>query len=184
MNGKYHFWAALTLGTIVYIIIGWINLGNDFPNPFWPFFLDSIIGGLFPDLDRLIGGMGWHRNVIFHSSLLQIGITISYMFTPAYLGFIFFLIFFYIGTGSHLLLDMIAGSCPPEYESIVSRWGYRLGQIRRGKVTGNIVGPPFRISSKHEQKWLLFHTSLLFLMAFLLYLKLQYGIDFDMPVVL
>lgn len=58
MNGKYHFWAALTLGTIVYIIIGWINLGNDFPNPFWPFFLGSIIGGLFPDLDRLIGGMG------------------------------------------------------------------------------------------------------------------------------
>lgn len=179
MNGKHHLYVALAFGTVLYIIIGLLHLGDNFPNPFWPYFFGTILGGAFPDIDITFGGIKRHRNPVTHSGILQIGITVSYMFTTDYSGFIFFLMFFFVGNASHLMIDIIPGSCPKEYTTIGGRWGYRLNKMLKGKTTGNIIGIPAR----HEQKWLLIHAGLLFLMAFLLYLKLQYGINLDMPVV-
>lgn len=179
MNGKDHFFTAMLFGTVLYIIIGYLNLGKDFPNPFWPYLFGTLTGGGFPDWDIMFG-IGKHRNPVSHSSILQIGITASYMFTPEYQGFVFFLIFFNIGAMSHLIIDTIPGSCPKEYETVGSRWGYRLDYIMhsKGKAPGNI----HRVSDKHERKWLLGHAFILFILAFILYLKLQYAIDLNIPV--
>jgi len=178
MHGKDHFVVALTFGIIFYIVIGLVNYGNDFPNPFWPFLFGTLAGGGFPDWDITFGGIKRHRNPITHSSLIQIGITASYLFTPDYPGFIFFMMFFNLGAGTHLAIDIIPSNCPKEYTSIGSRWGYRLDKIMKGKAPGNIIG----IDAKHEQKWLLGHALILFILAFILYLKLQYAIDLDLPV--
>jgi hypothetical protein len=179
MNRRHHIYVALFFGIIVYAVIGLINYGKEFPNPFWPFLLATLIGGMWPDFDILFGGIKNHRHPIWHSSLVHLGIGASYMFTPDYPGFIFFLIFFCVGTGTHLAIDIIPGTCPKEYTTIGSRWKYRLGEIFAGKVHGNI----HHITKKHERKWLLGNALLLFLMALLLYMKLQFGIDFNMPVI-
>jgi len=170
---------SIFTGTIIYIIIGYVHIGDEFPNPFWPFVLGSLLGGLFPDMDRLIGGIRIHRNVISHSGIIQTGITISYLFTPDYSGFIFFLVFFFIGTGTHLSIDMIYESCPKEYKEagVYHRWAYRLERLRQGKSPGHIVGPPFKIRSNRQQLWLLSNAVLLFTLAVILYFKLLLGID-------
>lgn len=182
MNGKHHFWVAVVTGTIIYILISVIHIGDEFPNPFWAYILGSMIGGAFPDFDMMIAGMRSHRNSITHSGLIQTFITLSYLFADDYSGFIFFLMFFFIGTATHLLIDIIPNKCPKEYETVGSRWGYRIDRIRKNKVSGHIVGPPFRVPSKHERKWLLNNALLLIILTILLYTKLQYGIDLDIPV--
>ena len=179
MNGKHHLYVALFFGTILYIIIGLVNLGKDFPNPFWPFLFGTLAGGGFPDWDITFGSIKRHRNTLTHSSIIQIGITASYMFTTDYPGFIFFLLFFNVASSSHLLIDIIPGKCPEQYTTLGGRWGYRIDHIRKGIAPGNII----KIPGKHEQKWLLTHALILFILAVVLYIKLQYAIDLDMPMV-
>lgn len=178
MNGKDHFFASLAFGIVFYVIIGYVNLGNDFPNPFWPFLFGTLAGGGFPDWD-LVFGIGGHRNPITHSSIIQIGITASYMFTPDYPGFIFFLIFFNIGAAVHLIIDVIPGTCKKEHDTTGKRWGYRIDYVMKanGKAPGNIHWIP----GKHERKWLLTNALILLALAFILYLKLQYAIDLNIP---
>jgi hypothetical protein len=178
MHRRDHVFVAMFFGTILYAYIGFINYGKEFPNPFWPYLLGTLIGGMWPDFDILFGGIKNHRNPIWHSGLVHIGIGVSYMFTPDYPGFIFFLIFFCVGTSTHLFIDIIPGDCPKEYTSVGGRWGYRLDQLMKGKVHGNIK----RIPEKHERKWLLWNAFFVFLMAVILYFKLQYAIDLDLPV--
>jgi len=188
MNGKDHFAAGFVAFMLVHLLLSVFHLGDDFPNPTYAAFTGAVlIGAFLPDIDKMPGSMKYHRNTITHSSIIPLLLSVSYGFTAAYPGLVYQLVFVCIGNATHLLLDIIPNTVPAEMREakadIIDRWAWRIREIRAGRVGGVIKGPPFGISSQNEQKWLLGHALVCFLLAFLLYLKLLFGVDLDLPTI-
>lgn len=172
MHGKHHLMAGLILTIIIHVFLSVHHFGEPFPNPNMAAFFGGVVGALFCDFD-LIFGLKFHRNSLMHSSFFPFIFTISYLFDVSYPGLTYLLLFFNIGVVSHLLLDIIPASIPKENRgNIGGRWWWRLGQVARGKVGGNIVGPPFGVGPRNEQKYLILNALICMALAMINYLTL------------
>lgn len=163
--------AGLILTIIIHVFLSIHHFGQEFPNPNMAAFFGGVVGALFCDFD-MIFGMKSHRNSIMHSCFFPLIFTVSYLFAQ-YPGLTYQLMFFCIGVASHLILDIIPASVPKEDRgNIGSRWWWRLGQVARGKVGGNIVGPPFGVGPRNEQKYLILNALICMVLAMVNYLAL------------
>lgn len=174
MHGKHHLTAGIVSTMVVYLFLLIHSLGDDLPNLAMAAFFGGIIGALFCDFD-MIFGIKFHRNSIMHSCFFPLVLTISYLFST-HPDMTYLLMFFCIGVASHLILDIIPASIPKEVRgNIGSRWWWRLKRIASGKVGGNIIGPPFRVGSRNEQKYLILNALICIVLAVVNYSRLTGG---------
>lgn len=174
MNRKDHFIAGIVITGIVHTTISVYYLGQSFPNPNLAWFLGGAVGALFPDWDFLIMGKRYHRNTLLHSSILQVLFFVSYLFDATYVWATYFLMYFSLGTGVHLLLDLIPTTIPDGYrDSFWKRWEFRWMRFKQGRVGGKIVGPPFGVT--HRRRWLAINGLICILLAIANYLILLTG---------
>jgi hypothetical protein len=174
MNRRHHFAAGIVFSMIVHIAISIYHFGQPFPNPNFAAFFGGAVGALFPDWDFFIFGRERHRNSFFHSSMLQVGVFAFYLFDGSYVWATYFLLYFNLGTGIHLLLDLLPTSIPDEYrDSFWKRWEFRWMRFKQGRVGGKIVGPPFGVT--HRRRWLAINGLICILLAIANYLILLTG---------
>jgi len=176
MYRKHHAIAAFIVTVILYVIILYVNLGIEFPNPVSAALFGGIVGGILCDWDLIFLKEGEHRHGVFHSSLIAIIIFTGYLFDSMYLGLSFQWMFLYVGMGIHLLLDLLPTTIPTEYnQSFWKRWQYRWMRFSQGKVGGKIITPFGITTNRRRRYWLIINAFICFALAIATYWILKTG---------
>lgn len=182
MYRKHHAIAALVLTVLFYLIVFYLTYLIEFPNPLAAGLFGGIVGGILPDWDLIFLKEGEHRHWFFHSALIPGAIFTGYLFDGSYEGLSFLWMFLFLGTGIHLLLDLLPTTIPKEYnQSFWKRWQYRHMRFRQGKVGGKIVSPFNVTTNRRRRYWLIINALICFALAITTYWLLQTGFVLERP---
>ena len=197
MNRKDHIFAAFVVTGLLHTLISAIyhvdtstatNIfeyikfllkgDSSVPHPSDAWFFGTLFGAMWPDMDFTFLGSRNHRNSFFHSSILQVIIFGYYLFNGTYVGLMYFYVYFFIASASHLLLDLVPTSIPDEFSrSIWTRWEFRIGKMKRGYVGNTLKPPPVNVSKhRHQRTWLIGNAFICIVLGLIMLLQLILGI--------
>ncbi len=149
--------------------------------------LITITGALMPDWDIPLLGISRHRNIVFHSAILPILITLGTLLNVAYSVLMasslsvgahveyYITALFLLGYASHLYLDIFPSDASP----LEVFW--RAADPYSKAPTGLKQLGPIKISRKNARNWLVGNATLLVMIAIGLFSLYFYNLSILAP---